>query len=175
MLFQAYTGSRPAEFVHASKGKASKHPLGEVEQGVNNRRDQKGSPDRTANLDYDDDSDADNGPEFDDGTSDCSDQDEDRRVGEGSAFSNITAYASMDSDSGYNSDGTDASKKEDDCEPVHQTYDASEPETFGEATRAWKALCYKDLILWVVRNPQEGARDVLAMEVSLRHHKGVDN
>jgi hypothetical protein len=88
MLFQAYTGGRPAEFVHASKGKASEDPLGEAEPGVNNRRDQKGSPDRTANLDYDDDSDADNGPEFDDGTSDCSDQDEDRRAGEGGAFSN---------------------------------------------------------------------------------------
>lgn len=31
-LFLAYTGARPAEFVHASKGHASKDPLGEAEE-----------------------------------------------------------------------------------------------------------------------------------------------
>ena len=30
MLFNAYTGGRPAEFVHASKGKAGQDPLGEA-------------------------------------------------------------------------------------------------------------------------------------------------
>jgi hypothetical protein len=37
MLFQAYTGGRPAEFVHASKGKASQDPLGEAEVNKNKR------------------------------------------------------------------------------------------------------------------------------------------
>ena len=37
MLFQAYTGGRPAEFVHASKGKASQDPLGEAEANKNER------------------------------------------------------------------------------------------------------------------------------------------
>jgi hypothetical protein len=179
MLFQAYTGGRPAEFVHASKGKASQDPLGDAEEAESNRRDQKGSPARTTgkrvDFDFDDDSDADIGPEFDDDTSACSDQDEEQSAAEGDASSNKAAYASIDSDSGYNSDGTDVSMKEYDDEPARQKCDASEPDGFGEATREWKALCYEDLVLWVVRNPQEGERDVLAMEVSLRHHKGVDN
>ncbi|KAM0146258.1 hypothetical protein ACHAQE_010829 [Botrytis cinerea] len=31
MLFQSYTGGRPAEFVHSSKGKASEDPFGKAE------------------------------------------------------------------------------------------------------------------------------------------------
>ena len=41
--------------------------------------------------------------------------------------------------------------------------------------RKYKALCYEDICLWIVKNPKKGERDVLAMEVHLRHHKGVDN
>lgn len=37
-----------------------------------------------------------------------------------------------------------------------------------------KALCYKDILLMVVRNPEGGERDVLAMEVTMAHHKGAD-
>jgi len=41
-------------------------------------------------------------------------------------------------------------------------------------TRTYKALCYEDIRLWVVRNPEEGKRDLLAMEISFSHHKGAD-
>lgn len=42
---------------------------------------------------------------------------------------------------------------------------------FGRAVQACKGLCYEDLVLWVVQNPEEGKRDILAMtEVALRHH-----
>jgi hypothetical protein len=44
----------------------------------------------------------------------------------------------------------------------------------GEAVRKYKALCYEDICLWIVQNPKRGERDLLAMEVHLRHHKGVD-
>ena len=45
MLFQAYTGGRPAEFVHASKGKASQDPLGEAEERESNAtRQEQDSP-----------------------------------------------------------------------------------------------------------------------------------
>lgn len=81
----------------------------------------------------------------------------------------------MDLDSGYSSNGTDVSMKECDREPAQPKCDAPEPDEFGEATRAWKALCYEDIVLWIVRNPQKGGRDILAMEVSLRHPKGVDH
>ena len=38
-----------------------------------------------------------------------------------------------------------------------------------------KALCYEDIRLWIVQNPLHGERDLVAMEVTLAHHKGVDN
>jgi hypothetical protein len=37
-----------------------------------------------------------------------------------------------------------------------------------------KALCYEDISLLVVRNPVCGERDMLAMEITMAHHKGVD-
>lgn len=33
---------------------------------------------------------------------------------------------------------------------------------------------YKDICLWVVQNPKYGDRDLLAIEVTLHHHKGAD-
>jgi hypothetical protein len=44
-----------------------------------------------------------------------------------------------------------------------------------EPPRKHKALCYEDIILWIVKDPKMGERDVLAMEVYFRHHKGADN
>lgn len=45
----------------------------------------------------------------------------------------------------------------------------------GSSVRKHKALCYEDINLWVVKDPKHGGRDVLAMEVSFRYHKGADN
>jgi hypothetical protein len=59
-------------------------------------------------------------------------------------------------------------------EPSPRDSDAADLDVFGEAIRKYKALCYEDICLWVVQNPRKGERDVLAMEVHLRHHKGVD-
>jgi hypothetical protein len=52
---------------------------------------------------------------------------------------------------------------------------ASELRGFEEPQRRYKALCYEDICLWIVQNPKRGQRDLLAMEVTLRHHKGADN
>lgn len=41
-------------------------------------------------------------------------------------------------------------------------------------TRKYKALCYEDIRLWIVRNPTPGGRDLLGMEITLAHHKGAD-
>ncbi|KAL5625695.1 hypothetical protein FOBRF1_000038 [Fusarium oxysporum] len=50
------------------------------------------------------------------------------------------------------------------------------PEDPGtETVRKHKALCYEDLTLWIVKDPTKKGRDVLAMEVYLRFHKGSDN
>jgi Protein of unknown function (DUF3435) len=45
---------------------------------------------------------------------------------------------------------------------------------FDSPVRRCKALCYEDIRLWVVQNPMQGERDLLAMEVTLSHHKGAN-
>jgi hypothetical protein len=179
LLFQSYTGGRPAEFVHSSKGKASEDPLGEADETDTNKRRQE-----RKDVDNDEDSNADDGLGFDD----------DSDAGDGPEYENDLLFDSddegtdetADRDSGYSSDRTDVTMTEDtdDCftveldgagQPVRQNGDADELDEFGEARRKYKALCYEDICLWIVRNPKEGERDILAMEVHLRHHKGVDN
>jgi hypothetical protein len=174
MLFQSYTGGRPTEFVYSSKSKASQDPLGEAED-ANKRERLREATDE----DYDDESDASDGPEYDDDSLFSFGFGDDNLLDEGTD-------GNADQDGGYNTDGTDVTMTEDtdDCytaevdelgEPVQQACDAVELDEFGEATRKYKALCYEDICLWIVQNPKQGERDLLAMEVSLRHHKGVDN
>jgi hypothetical protein len=191
LLFQSYTGGRPAEFVHSSKGKASEDPLGEAEETIEHRRpreeggthDAKGA-DADDGLEYDDDSDAGGGgPEYDDDILFDSDDDE---TADEDGLSDEGTDESAGRDSGYSSDGTDVAMMQDtdDCcpvevdgagRPVRQNRDAGELTESGEAVRRCKALCYEDICLWIVQNPKKGERDLLAMEVHLRHHKGVDN
>jgi hypothetical protein len=45
---------------------------------------------------------------------------------------------------------------------------------FNELVRSYKAICYEDVRFWIVQNPKQGERDLLAMEVTLSHHKGAD-
>jgi hypothetical protein len=42
----------------------------------------------------------------------------------------------------------------------------------GEDVRQFDAICYEDVRLLVVHNPGSRERDVLAMEVTMAHHKG---
>lgn len=51
---------------------------------------------------------------------------------------------------------------------THESPDATE----DEQPERVDALCYEDVRLLVVQNPDRGERDVLAMEVVLSHHKG---
>jgi len=184
MLFQAYTGGRPAEFVHVSKGNASQDPLGEREETNKNSH-----PRKAAHCDDDDDSDTNDEPEYD-GDSDAGDgpgSDDDvlfDSEDDGSDDEAMDEHGCLDS--GYNSDGTDVTMTEDTdkCytteidesgKPLRQNSDAAEPGEFEEAKREYKALCYEDICLWIVQNPKQGERDLLAMEVHLQNHKGVDN
>ena len=43
-----------------------------------------------------------------------------------------------------------------------------------DTRRRSKAICYEDVCLMVLRNPDNDGRPVVAMEVTLSHHKGVD-
>ena len=183
VLFLAYTGGRPAEFVHSSKGKASQDPLGEAEEANKAEQTQQSAgkdynreDEIDGSLDYDDDSDAGDGPEFDVDDLFDSDDEADEEIDENAGY-----------DSGYGTtEETDVTMTEDvdDCyiaevgklgELVQPAWDAAEVDEFVEAIRKCKALCYEDICLWIVQNPKRGERDLLAMEVSLRHHKGVDN
>src|SRR4051812_13179601 len=107
MFFKAYTGGRPAEFVHSSKGKASQDPLGDEEEAdkAQQAREIPGRNNNDGTLDFDDDSDAGNGPRFDDdGDIDCRfDSDEDDVDEDTDAF---------DYDSGYGTEETDATMTE---------------------------------------------------------------
>ena len=64
----------------------------------------------------------------------------------------------------------------------YKALDTSENASYGDdeeyinkIKRSYKAICYEDIRLWIVQNPMKGERDLLAMEVTLAHHKGVDN
>lgn len=85
----------------------------------------------------------------------------------------------IDAGSGYYTEETDDLMMiEDSCptvdvddsgQPVEQNYDAA------EAKGEYKAPCYEDIRIWIVQIVKPGERHLLAMEVSLRHYKGVDN
>lgn len=45
---------------------------------------------------------------------------------------------------------------------------------YSETKRRYKALCYEDIRLWIVQNPTPRQRDLLAMVITLKYHKGVD-
>lgn len=175
MLFNAYTGGRPAEFVHASKGKASQDPLGEADESSYC----KPVPEPTEKF-YDDESDA--GDDLEDDVDELLDDDD---LDTSRSCDPCDEHIAMDTstDSGYCSEETDHHTHEDDSidtggddprRSTEQDCDAAEVDEFGEARRKYKALCYEDIRIWIVQNPKQGEQDLLAMEVSLRHHKGVD-
>ena len=140
--FNAYTGGRPAEFTHASKGKASQDPLGQADETSKCKRTQK-----PMEKEYDDESDAGDGP--DDEEYDVFDHDD-----------------QDSSDSGYCTEDAKILTCEDkrdvvnDCGQLpEQPSDATEFDEFGEVRRKYKALCYEDIRIWIVHNPKEGERD----------------
>ncbi|APA07342.1 hypothetical protein sscle_02g021120 [Sclerotinia sclerotiorum 1980 UF-70] len=57
-------------------------------------------------------------------------------------------------------------------DPKISDYDDKDDEDI--LTREYKAFCYEDIRLWIVRNPTPGERDLLGMEITLAHHKGAN-
>ena len=152
MHFQAYTGGRPAEFVHSSKGKANQDPLGDAEKANKTKqaqeragKDYNKKDDINDGLDYDDDSNASDSPEFDgdlfDDDNDTVDEDtdEDADSGYGTGETDVTMI--KDADDRY------AAELDESGEPERQSYDASELDEFREARRTCKALYYEDICL----------------------------
>ncbi len=160
MLFQAYTGCRPAELVHAPRGRGLEDPLiGEDIHNAKLRPDIEG-------VAHDDESDY--GGDNDDSGYNSATGGDGRDI--------IDEVMDCDGDFICDSDDDDFndgdSDRTDDTATEQQTQD---PDELRERVREFKALCYEDIRLWVVKDPKRGERDLLAMEVTLRHHKGADN
>lgn len=198
-LFLAYTGGRPAEFVHASKNAASQDPLGKEEGDTLKRGHHQPSIrlDQAGNdcSDYGDDFEVTDAiPEdlldedlFDDPRN-ISDDDMDPSEDSDEEYGDVTPEKRTDSrsnlDSGYSSDRdrfmTESEVEsylmevDDVSDPVPQSVSITALAGCEEERRKWKALCYEDICLWIVQNPKQGERDLLAMEVCLRNHKGAD-
>ncbi|KAF2185422.1 hypothetical protein K469DRAFT_726645 [Zopfia rhizophila CBS 207.26] len=51
----------------------------------------------------------------------------------------------------------------------------TEVDEFGDPIRKHKVLCYEDITFWIVKDPKQGGRDILVMEVYFRYYKGADN
>ena len=181
MLFQAYTGSRLAEFVDISKGKASQDPLSEVEEADKKGRSCKRG-DKDSGYQYEDDSDTSDSPDYDRDT-DYNNNEEDDTA----SNSNLSdTNESTDCNSRYNSDEIDTPMREgydEFCiittgrsgEPGQQDCDNIELDEFREVIQKYKVLYYEDIYLQIIQNLRIGERDILVIEIYLRHYRGVDN
>ncbi|KAK2591556.1 hypothetical protein QQS21_010749 [Conoideocrella luteorostrata] len=170
MLFQSYTACRPAELVDGTKSRGVKDPLlddlnnedsssgmsmdpSPTQQSIEPMRLRRKFKSEEAEEEL---------------TSDPNDsvfKDSDDPNNSGSDDTSDTDYDDKDLDKVDSSMGV---------EGIHTTpADASQDDEDCEPTRKHKALCYEDIVLWIVQDPN-GGRDVLAMEVFFRHYKGAD-
>lgn len=169
MLFQAYTACRPAELVDGTKSRGGKDPLLDKPE------------DRHADaimLDASPRTDVDTGhPILEQDRKDESDSDSDydseSEVGD-ALFDDADDYDSDATSDTCSSIGDSENGSDDECLD-NGSADESSMTDGGEPIRKHKALCYEDIILWIVKDPKQGGRDVWAMEVHFRHHKGADN
>jgi hypothetical protein len=194
-LFLAFTGGRPAEFVHVAKNPASQDPLGKDEETPRRGSYQPSLHLNNDSSDYEYDSEvADDIPDdildedLFDGDKSLSGNEMDLSDSDDEASQKVISEKQTDGcsnpDSGYISDrdsfmtesevDRDVTDVAEVSDPTPWSVNVTAPAGLEEERRKCKALCYEDICLWIVQNPKLGERDVLAMEVSLRHHKGAD-
>ncbi|EJP61152.1 FluG domain-containing protein [Beauveria bassiana ARSEF 2860] len=185
MLFQAYTACRPAELVDGTKRRGTGDPLLD-DSGVEDtssskaaencavrggRRQQRKSASATGRMSRQRNSTRRSGPASE---SDSDSDDFTLDSGEESDDGEIDTHQDDTSDTEYSDDGEeDIDMLQTEPKPDQLAGNAKKDED-QEAIRLHKALCYEDIVLWVVRDPNGGGRDVLAMEVFFRHHKGAE-
>ena len=58
--------------------------------------------------------------------------------------------------------------------PNNTDYDDTHIGDNEKLIQEYKALCYKDVHLWIVQNPTPGEHDLLAMEITLLYYKGAN-
>ncbi|KAF5120468.1 hypothetical protein E5D57_013822 [Metarhizium anisopliae] len=175
MLFQSYTACRPAELVDGTKLRGGKDPMLDDEDDEDSGTELSVDRSHMTNL----------SPEIQMILPHKEHKPEEFESEPGDAvFSEVDAFDSNDTsdtdeDDAENSDdggpniignnvkmgGTQASLP---CKG------AGSDEVVTETIRKHKALCYEDIVLWIVQDPNQRGRDVLAMEVFFRYHKGAD-
>ncbi|KAJ6436177.1 ribosomal protein s17 [Purpureocillium lavendulum] len=180
MLFQAYTACRPAELVDGTKSRAGRDPMiddPEVEDVVPIKSDSVHKLQPTERVEYAARTRTTRRKLGATGPAErrCEEDGFNSDRGSESAYDPESVDASSD-------DTSDTEYSDDDPEDVvtheHKRLEPppalSEPNEDEEPVRKHKALCYEDIVLWIVQDPNKAGRDVLAMEVRFRHHKGAD-
>ncbi|KFA52687.1 hypothetical protein S40293_10323 [Stachybotrys chartarum IBT 40293] len=161
MLFQSYTAGRPAEFVDGTKSRGRSDPL------LDEPNDSLDStPARPALVTV---SSPHSQDELEALESDLSESEEDKDSGDDEE----SDHAQSD-DTDLDDFEVDETGSKDHAKTEENPSFEKKTDQFGNTIRKHKALCYEDITLWVVRDPKQGGRDVLAMEIYLRHHKGVN-
>jgi hypothetical protein len=180
MLFQAYTACRPAELVDGTKSRGAADPLlddsdeGELNNGTNGLEDAavpRLKRQRTALRPSKRIKRRKRKPvtKVESESASAADSDSDDRI-----------FDSDDETDGDDTTDTEYSDGVDDVDMLqteqkssHKAAATEEGED-EEMVRKHKTICYEDIILWIVKDPTMGGRDVLAMEVFFRYHKGAD-
>ncbi len=180
MLFQAYTACRPAELVDGTKCRGAADPLlddSDVEDPGSDRAvDVDAAPGGTRQRPKSGRFESRTGRKWGTSVESASDfeSDADSESDEPIFDSDDESSGDDTSDTEYSDDAKDdvdmLREKKESCPPTAIAEDGDNT----EATRQHKALCYEDIVLWIVKDPNMGGRDVLAMEVFFRHHKGAD-
>ena len=195
MLFQAYTACRPAELVDGTKSRAGKDPMlddPEVEdivpvksnptrelqsmvEGVNGEARTRTTRRRLAPTKFAEEGWEEDGSDPDTASESAYDSDSFGAIAENAAGGGCDTTRDGDdtSDTEYSDDDLGDAEAQKHRKP-ELVSGICEPNEDGEPFRKHKALCYEDLVLWIVQDPNKAGRDVLAMEVLFRHHKGAD-
>lgn len=188
MLFEAYTACRPAELVDGTKTRGDSDPLRDdiKKEDIETRNSGAEDSDAEDSETEDDIFDEAVAKEFDGYDTDdteCDSEYEVDKLQESRTFHRQNSHPESDSNMLHSNQNNcqSAALPEENVNLPHcnqqprQLEKASEEEDCAEIFRKYKTLCYEDVVLWIVQDPGNAGRDVLAMEVMFRFHKGVDN
>ena len=191
LLFQFYTDSQPAEFIHFSKGKTSEDLLNEAEKNKNkwflkkwNKHDNN-DHNTTDSLKYNNNSNTDDDFKYNNNLLSNSDNNNDTITNNNDLFKKSTDE-DINCNNSYSSNRINVTMMEDthNCQSINidkikqsvqLNCNMNEINKFKKAIQKYKALCYKNICLWIIKNLKDKEQDVLAMKVHLQHHKDVDN
>ena len=137
-------------------------------------------------MKYNNDSNTDDNSEYDDDFLFNSDDNDDTITDDNDDFFEKGMNESINCDSGYSSNKINVIIIENTyyCQlinvdiirqSVQLNCDVNKVDKFGEVIWKYKALCYEDICLWIVKNPKNRKWNVLAMEIYLQYHKSVNN